>query len=96
MAESFPCSVAGLRRCLSRQCPRHPEPTLKCRWQPQPWTGTPFNGRSSCIGMDRYIPTGTHIRQAGSQAEALHPSDCEPAVYPPQDWALSFTYGAGK
>ena len=36
MAESFPCSVAGLRRCLSRQCPRHPEPTLKRRWQPQP------------------------------------------------------------
>jgi len=36
--------------------------------------GTPVNGRSSCIGIDRYIPNGTYIRQAEQQAEALHPT----------------------
>ena len=35
-AGCFPCSVAGLRRCHPRQCPRHPEPTRRCRWQPRP------------------------------------------------------------
>ena len=35
-AGCFPCSVAGLRRCHPRQCPRDPELTLKPRWQPQP------------------------------------------------------------
>ena len=30
-----PCSVTGLRRCPTLQCPRSPQPTLRLRWQPQ-------------------------------------------------------------